>query len=76
MASTLTRLGAGVLSKFGRYLAPSTKLQRRPYYLYSPEPFHPIPDKQPQCMTAEEAVTVVTSGNSMQSVKTREQDCL
>ena len=63
MASTLTRFRAGILSKFGRYLLPYTELQRRPYYLYSPEPFHPIPDKQPQCMTADEAVTVVTSGN-------------
>jgi len=65
MASTLTRLGAGILSKFGRSVASPTRLQSRPYYLYSPEPFHPIPDKQPLCMTADEAVTVVTSGNSM-----------
>ena len=35
----------------------------RSYYMYSPEPFHPIPDKQPQFMTAAEAVSHITSGN-------------
>ena len=32
------------------------------YYMYSPEPFHPIPDKQPQFMTAQDAVSHITSG--------------
>ena len=36
---------------------------RRSFYLYSPEPFHPIRDKEPKWMTAEEAVQIVTSGN-------------
>lgn len=31
-------------------------------YMYSPEPFHPIPDREPKWTTAEEAVQVLTSG--------------
>jgi hypothetical protein len=31
-------------------------------YMYSPEPFHPIPDREPKWTTAEEAVSVLTSG--------------
>jgi len=32
--------------------------------MYSPEPFHPIPDREPRLTTAEEAVSVITTGNS------------
>ncbi|XP_052081748.1 4-hydroxybutyrate coenzyme A transferase-like [Mytilus californianus] len=34
----------------------------RSYYLYSPEPFHPLPDRLPLKKTAEEAVQVIQSG--------------
>jgi len=36
----------------------------RNVYMYSPEPFHPIPDREPRLTTAEDAVSVVTTGNS------------
>lgn len=34
----------------------------RSYYLYSPEPFHPLADRWPQKKSAEEAVQVIQSG--------------
>ncbi|XP_067658202.1 4-hydroxybutyrate coenzyme A transferase-like [Haliotis asinina] len=37
----------------------------RTYYLYSPEPFHPFPDRQPKWMNAEEAVSVIKSGHKV-----------
>ncbi|CAD5124898.1 DgyrCDS13149 [Dimorphilus gyrociliatus] len=39
--------------------------QQRSFYLYSPEPFHPIPGKEPKWMSAEEAVSTVTSGHKI-----------
>jgi len=36
----------------------------RNVYMYSPEPFHPIPDREPRLTTAEEAVSVITTGNN------------
>ena len=38
------------------------KSPRRSFYLYSPEPFHPIQGKEPKWTTAEEAMEIVTSG--------------
>ena len=35
----------------------------RGYYLYSPEPFHPLADRWCQKKSAEEAVQVIQSGN-------------
>ena len=35
---------------------------RRTFYLYSPEPFHPLYDRVPEYKTAEEAVQVIQSG--------------
>ncbi|XP_045162494.2 4-hydroxybutyrate coenzyme A transferase-like isoform X1 [Mercenaria mercenaria] len=35
---------------------------RRGYYLYTPEPIHPLPDKTPDWKTADEALQVVQSG--------------
>ena len=37
----------------------------RNVYMYSPEPFHPIPDREPKLTTAEEAVSVITTGNNI-----------
>lgn len=37
----------------------------RSYYLYSPEPFHPLPDRYPSKKTADEAVQVIQSGKYM-----------
>lgn len=34
----------------------------RQLYMYSPEPFHPIPDKSPKFTSADEAVSVIKSG--------------
>lgn len=45
-----------------RCTAISTIGSRRSFYLYSPEPFHPIQGKEPKWTTAEEAVQIVTSG--------------
>ncbi|KAL5014333.1 hypothetical protein ScPMuIL_008603 [Solemya velum] len=39
----------------------STQSQRT-FYLYSPEPFHPLVDRVPEWKTAEEAVQVIQSG--------------
>lgn len=39
--------------------------QQRSFYLYSPEPFHPIPGKEPKWMSAEEAVSSITSGHKI-----------
>lgn len=36
----------------------------RGYYLYSPEPIHPLPDRKPDWKTADEAVQVVQSGET------------
>ena len=36
--------------------------QKRSYYMYSPEPFHPIPNKYPEWKSVEDALSVVTSG--------------
>ena len=36
--------------------------QKRSYYMYSPEPFHPIPNKYPDWKSVEDALSVVTSG--------------
>ena len=35
---------------------------KRTFYLYSPEPFHPLYDRVPEYKTAEEAVQVIQSG--------------
>lgn len=35
----------------------------RTYYSYCNEPTHPVPGKQPKWLSAEEAVSVVKSGN-------------
>jgi len=62
---TATLLKQGRLAFLSRWLQQGTKLianPRRNFYLYSPEPFHPIPDKDPEWKTAEEAVKVITSG--------------
>ncbi|XP_046360100.2 4-hydroxybutyrate coenzyme A transferase-like [Haliotis rufescens] len=37
----------------------------RTYYLYSSEPFHPYPERQPKWMSAEEAVSVIKSGHKV-----------
>ena len=42
----------------------------RNVYMYSPEPFHPIPDREPRLTTAEEAVSVVTTGNHVLDLET------
>ena len=47
---------------FRRLAKKAGSLSSRSYYMHSPEPFHPIPDKQPVWMSAEEAVSVITSG--------------
>jgi len=39
--------------------------RQHPYYTYSPEPSYPIPGKQPLRLTAEEAVSVVKSGDTV-----------
>ncbi|WAR14420.1 CAT2-like protein [Mya arenaria] len=41
---------------------PLWKSVERGYYLYSPEPIHPLPDRTPDWKTAEEAVQVIQSG--------------
>lgn len=41
---------------------------KRGYYLYSPEPIHPLPDRTPDLKTADEAVQVVQSGESLCSL--------
>ncbi|XP_071146934.1 succinyl-CoA:acetate/propanoyl-CoA:succinate CoA transferase-like [Mytilus edulis] len=41
--------------------ATARQLTKRTFYLYSPEPFHPIHGKEPVWKSAEEAVTVVES---------------
>lgn len=33
--------------------------------MYSPEPFHPIPKKEPARMSADEAVSAITSGKNL-----------
>ena len=38
---------------------------RRGYYLYSPEPIHPLPDRTPDLKTADEAVQVIQSGETL-----------
>ncbi|KAJ8319869.1 hypothetical protein KUTeg_001456 [Tegillarca granosa] len=38
------------------------KNAHRTLYLYSPEPIHPLPDRQPDWKTAEEAVKAIQSG--------------
>ena len=73
--STLTCLGrlrpgfsTRFLNKVGRvFAAPSniTVTTNRSYYQYSPEPFHPIPGKDPEWLSAREAVEVITSGKPM-----------
>jgi hypothetical protein len=35
---------------------------RRTFYLYTPEPFHPLYDRVPEYKTAEEAVQAIQSG--------------
>jgi acyl-CoA hydrolase len=40
-------------------------IQKQNYYAYSAEPFHPIPGKQPSRVTAEEAVSVLKSGDNV-----------
>lgn len=35
---------------------------KRSFYLYSPEPFHPLSDRVPEYKSAEEAVQVIQSG--------------
>ena len=65
---TATLLKQGRLAFSSRWLRQGTKLiatPRRSFYLYSPEPFHPIPDKDPEWKTAEEAVKVITSGEQL-----------
>jgi len=39
----------------------SSYVRKQPFYAYSPEPFHPIADKHPKRLTAEEAVSVIKS---------------
>ncbi|CAH1774078.1 unnamed protein product [Owenia fusiformis] len=41
----------------------NSNLQKRTFYLYSQEPFHPIPGKEPEHCKAAEAVKVVQSGH-------------
>jgi len=41
------------------------KCVNRTFYLYSPEPFHPLPDRKPEWKTAEEAVQVIQSGTNL-----------
>ncbi|KAK3105440.1 hypothetical protein FSP39_025290 [Pinctada imbricata] len=38
------------------------KLTKRSFYLYNPDPLHALPNKQPDWKTAEEAVSVIQSG--------------
>ena len=42
----------------------------RHVYMYSPEPFHPIPDREPRLTTAEEAVSVITTGTDLEASET------
>ena len=37
----------------------------RGYYLYSPEPIHPMPDRSPEWKSGMEAVQVVQSGETI-----------
>ena len=41
----------------------------RNVYMYSPEPFHPIPDREPRLTTAEEAVSVINTGSMTLTLK-------
>ncbi|XP_060583073.1 4-hydroxybutyrate coenzyme A transferase-like [Ruditapes philippinarum] len=55
------------LGKFGKVLQILERQSphrhfRRGYYLYSPEPIHPLPDRKPDWKTADEALQVVQSG--------------
>lgn len=38
---------------------------KRSFYLYSPEPFHPLSDRVPEYKSAEEAVQVIQSGEPL-----------
>ena len=49
---------------------PVSVQSARNVYMYSPEPFHPIPDREPRLTTAEEAVSVVTTGNDVLDLET------
>lgn len=55
-------------------------MNRCQYHGYTNEPTHPIPDRQPKSMTAEEAVSVVKSGTCIptntHSYKTNKQQSL
>ena len=46
---------------------PRSLQSARHVYMYSPEPFHPIPDREPRLTTAEEAVSVITTGTLIPS---------
>jgi hypothetical protein len=57
------------LGKFGKVLQILERQSphrhfRRDYYLYSPEPIHPLPDRKPDWKTADEALQVVQSGET------------
>ena len=58
LRNTIKRTPIDILKSNGNV----TKSQLRPYYMYSAEPFHPIPNKEPEWKSAEEAISVVTSG--------------
>ena len=45
---------------------------QRNYYEYSPEPFHPILDKEPAIVSAEDAVKVISSGLALVMSKSNE----
>ena len=61
MAWPVRMIGSNVRSVF-KYSIGNGHF-RRTYYLYSPEPFHPLADRWPQKKSAEEAVQVIQSGN-------------
>ena len=64
-AATLKGVSGRLFARFRTIVSESNFVYRNPqrcFYLYSPEPFHPIPDKHPKWLSAEEAVQVVTSG--------------
>ena len=57
----MSAIRRGIQSKIGNLQRNIFGSQCRWFWDYAPEPFHPIPDKFPQVMTAEEAVKHIQS---------------
>ena len=61
MAGSLRQLRV-VCQKLCRQSLSKRNKFDRSYYLYAPEPFHPLADTWPEINTAQEAVQVIQSG--------------